>query len=58
MIPGSAYRALVLGRLQDRRGEPSLRTRAMAALVIVGLIVLTAPLVVVPFVGWVTHHLL
>jgi len=48
----------VLGRLQDRRGAPSLRTRAMAALVILGMIVLTAPLVVVPFVGWVTHHLL
>jgi hypothetical protein len=56
--PGSAYRALVLGRLQDRRGEPALRTRALAALVILGLVVLTAPLVVVPFVGWVTHHLL
>jgi hypothetical protein len=48
----------VLGRLQDRRGEPSLRTRAMAALVIVGLIVLTAPLVVVPVVTWLMHHLL
>jgi hypothetical protein len=54
---GSAYRSLVLGRLQDRRGEPALRTRALAALVIVGLVVLTAPLVVVPFVSWVTHHL-
>jgi hypothetical protein len=50
--------SVVLGRLQDRRGEPSLRTRAMAALVILGLIVLTAPLVVVPIVGWVAHHLL
>jgi hypothetical protein len=30
----------------------------MAALVILGLIVLTAPLVVVPIVGWVAHHLL
>jgi hypothetical protein len=48
----------VLGRLQDRRGEPALRTRALAALVIIGMIVLTAPLVVVPFVGWLTHHLL
>lgn len=58
LIPSPAYRALVLGRLQDRRGEPALRTRAMAALVILGLVVLTAPLVVVPLVGWVTHHLL
>ncbi|HVT19934.1 MAG TPA: hypothetical protein VHE57_00920 [Mycobacteriales bacterium] len=48
----------MLGRLQDRRGEPALRTRAMAALVIVGLIVLTAPLVVIPVVRWVAHHLL
>ncbi|HWC35420.1 MAG TPA: hypothetical protein VG650_11415 [Mycobacteriales bacterium] len=48
----------MLGRLQDRRGEPALRTRAMAALVIVGMVVLTAPLVVVPFVGWVSHHML
>ncbi len=48
----------VLGRLQDRRGEPALRTRATAALVIVGLIVLTAPLVVIPVIGWVTHQLL
>ncbi|HVS67612.1 MAG TPA: hypothetical protein VHE56_03605 [Mycobacteriales bacterium] len=48
----------MLGRLQDPRGAPALRTRAMAALVILGLVVLTAPLVVVPFVGWVSHHLL
>jgi hypothetical protein len=48
----------VLGRLQDRRGEPALRTRAMAALVLLGMIVLTAPLVVVPFVAWVAHHVL
>ncbi|HVV77681.1 MAG TPA: hypothetical protein VHC43_16805 [Mycobacteriales bacterium] len=47
----------MLGRLQDRQGQPALRTRAMAALVILGLVVLTAPLIVVPFVGWVTHHL-
>jgi hypothetical protein len=42
----------VLGRLQDRRGAPNLRTRLLAALVIVGLVLLTAPLVVVPLVGW------
>jgi hypothetical protein len=45
----------VLGRLQDRRGAPNLRTRAMALLVIVGLVVLTAPLVVVPLVGWLSR---
>ncbi|HVX70094.1 MAG TPA: hypothetical protein VHA79_10430 [Mycobacteriales bacterium] len=48
----------MLGRLQDRRGEPAMRTRAMAALVIVGMVVLTAPLVVVPIVRWIAHHLL
>jgi hypothetical protein len=30
----------------------------MAALVILGLLVLTAPLVVIPVVSWVMHHLL
>jgi hypothetical protein len=48
----------MLGRLQDRRGAPALRTRAMAALVILGLVVLTAPLVVVPLLRWVAHHVL
>jgi hypothetical protein len=37
-----------LGRLQDRQGQPNLRTRVLAALVIVGMLVLTAPLVVLP----------
>jgi hypothetical protein len=46
----------MLGRLQDTRGEPSLRTRALAALVIVGLIVLTAPLIVIPVVAWLAHQ--
>jgi hypothetical protein len=51
------YASNVLGRLQDRRGEPNLRSRALAALVIVGLVVLTAPLVVVPLVGWLSRVL-
>jgi hypothetical protein len=42
----------MLGQLQDRRGQPGLRTRAMAALVIVGMIVFTAPIIVIPLVGW------
>ena len=50
-----AYASNVLGRLQDRRGEPNLRTRVMAGLVILGLVVLTAPLVVVPLVGWLSR---
>jgi hypothetical protein len=44
------YASEVLGRLQDRRGEPNLRTRVVALLVMVGLVVLTAPLVVLPLV--------
>jgi hypothetical protein len=45
----------MLGRLQDRRGEPNLRTRALAGLVVVGLVVLTAPLVVLPIAHWVAQ---
>lgn len=49
---GGDYAEGVLGRLQDTRGEPNLRTRILAGLVIVGLVVLTAPLVVLPLLGW------
>ena len=42
----------MLGRLQDRRGEPNLRVRVLAALVILGLLLLTAPLVLGPLVRW------
>jgi len=38
----------MLRQLQDRRGGPRLRVRVLAALVIVGMVVLTAPLVVLP----------
>ena len=47
----------MLGRLQDRRGEPRLRVRVLAALVILGMVLLTAPLVVVPVVEWLADHL-
>ena len=47
----------MLGRLQDRRGEPRTRVRVLAGLVVLGMVVLTAPLVVVPVVGWVADHL-
>jgi hypothetical protein len=47
----------MLGRLQDRRGQPNLRSRTLAAMVIVGMIVLTAPLVVIPVAGWLSHQL-
>jgi hypothetical protein len=45
----------MLGRLQDRTGAPNTRTRVLAAVVIVGLIVLTAPLVVIPVVHWIAR---
>ena len=47
----------MLGRLQDRTGSPNLRTRALAAAVILGLIVLTAPLAVLPAVHWLARFL-
>jgi len=53
----SAYAPAMLGRLQDRTGSPNLRTRVLAAAVIIGLIVLTAPLAVLPVVHWLAHVL-
>jgi hypothetical protein len=47
----------VLGRLQDTRGEPRLRVRIVAALVIFGLLLFTAPIVVVPIVLWIADQL-
>jgi hypothetical protein len=47
----------VLGRLQDRAGSPNLRTRVLAACVIVGMVVLTAPLAVLPLVHWLARFL-
>ena len=53
----SAYAPAMLGRLQDRTGSPNLRTRLLAGAVIVGLVVLTAPLAVLPVVHWLAHVL-
>jgi len=47
----------MLGRLQDRRGEPTARVRVLAALVIVGLVVLTAPLAVLPALHWLARFI-
>ena len=47
----------MLGRLQDRRGDPNLRPRVMAALVVLGLVILTAPLMMVPLITWLAHQL-
>jgi hypothetical protein len=48
----AAYAPAMLGQLQDRRGHANLRTRALAALVVLGMVVLTAPLVVLPLIHW------
>ena len=48
----AAYAPAMLGRLQDRRGEPRTRVRVLAALVIVGMVVLASPLVLVPVARW------
>ena len=54
---GPAYAPTMLGRLQDRTGSPNLRTRVLAACVIIGLVVLTAPLAVLPLVHWLARFL-
>ena len=48
----ATYAPAMMGRLQDRRGQPNLRTRLLAGLVVVGMVVLTAPLVVLPVLRW------
>jgi hypothetical protein len=47
----------MLGRLQDRTGSPNLRTRLLAGAVVVGLVVLTAPLAVLPLVHWLARFI-
>jgi hypothetical protein len=42
----------VLRSLRDPSGRPALRMRAIAALTLLGLLVLSAPLVLVPLLGW------
>src|SRR3954469_9462096 len=45
---GAAYRHCMPSWLRDVRGEPALPTRLLALLVVIGLVVLTAPLIVLP----------
>lgn len=45
---------MVVGPLRNRSGAPNLRTRLVAALVIAGLVLLTAPVIVVPVVRFLT----
>jgi uncharacterized membrane protein len=41
----------VLKSLRNRTGEPGMHTRVVAAVVLIGLVILTAPIVVVPVIG-------
>jgi hypothetical protein len=43
--------------LQDTRGAPGLRARVLAALVIIGMVVFTAPIIVIPVIGWLIRQL-
>jgi hypothetical protein len=45
----------LMARLRGPSGSPALRTRAAAALVVIGMVVLTAPVVVVPIVRGIIH---
>jgi hypothetical protein len=47
----------MLGRLQDTRGEPRLRIRILAAIIIFVIVVFTAPLIMIPIVDWIAHQL-
>jgi hypothetical protein len=47
----------VLGRLQDTRGEPRLRVRLLAAVIVFGLVVFTAPLIMIPLLNWLAHQI-
>jgi hypothetical protein len=47
----------MLGRLQDTRGEPKLRVRVLAALIVFGLVVFSAPVIMIPLVHWLAHQL-
>ncbi len=42
----------MLTRLRGPSGGPSLRVRLLSLLVVLGLVLLTAPLVVVPLMHW------
>ncbi len=41
--------------LRRADGTPGLRVRALALLVVVGMVVLTAPVVVLPVAHWLAH---
>jgi hypothetical protein len=45
----------MLRSLRTPTGGPSLRARAVAVLVVVGLVILTAPVIVLPVMHWLWH---
>jgi len=47
----------VPGRLRNTSGEPALTARVVALLVLLGLVVLTAPVMLVPILDWLTEFL-
>jgi hypothetical protein len=47
----------MLGQLQDHRGGPRLRVRVLASLVIAGMLLLSAPLALIPLVRWLAGFL-
>lgn len=48
----------MLSGLRNKRGDTSLRVRVLAALVVVAMVGLTAPVVLVPLVRWLAEVLL
>lgn len=49
---GTPYRCRMLTGLRDPSGGPSMRVRLLSLLVVVGLLVLTAPLLIMPVLHW------
>jgi hypothetical protein len=47
----------MLSRMRDPAGGPALRVRLLALLVVAGLVISTAPIVVLPIVRGVLHAL-
>ena len=48
----------MLRSLRDAEGGPSMGVRVLAAVVVLGMIVLTAPVVLVPLLRWLAGALL
>lgn len=48
----------MLTELRDRSGRPNMRARLIAALVVIGLVLITAPIVIVPLLRAIWNFLL